>query len=150
MNVCHGDLKLENTLLDGCPAPRVKICDFEFSKSLVLHSGPNATVRTPAYIAPEVLSGKEYDGKVGIDPLPFSYFRNIPRCISILHKQSVLCAVSFSCCICLVLRSYSLCYVSGSIPFRRSRRPQKLQVIDSAYNERAIYDSRFCTRVARV
>lgn len=64
MNVCHGDLKLENTLLDGSPVPRLKICDFEYSKSLVLHSGPNATVRTPAYIAPEVLSCKEYDGKV--------------------------------------------------------------------------------------
>jgi serine/threonine-protein kinase SRK2 len=26
--VCHRDLKLENTLLDGRPAPRLKICDF--------------------------------------------------------------------------------------------------------------------------
>jgi len=30
--ICHRDLKLENTLLDGSPAPRVKICDFGFSK----------------------------------------------------------------------------------------------------------------------
>jgi serine/threonine-protein kinase SRK2 len=64
MNVCHGDLKLENTLLDGSPAPRLKICDFVYPKSLVLHSGPKSTIRTPAYIAPEVLSSKEYDGKV--------------------------------------------------------------------------------------
>lgn len=33
MQVCHRDLKLENTLLDGSPAPRLKICDFGYSKS---------------------------------------------------------------------------------------------------------------------
>jgi serine/threonine protein kinase len=53
--VCHRDLKLENTLLDGSPAPRVKICDFGYSKS-VLDSQPKSTVGTPAYIAPEVRS----------------------------------------------------------------------------------------------
>ncbi|CAN0878992.1 Serine/threonine-protein kinase SRK2E [Linum grandiflorum] len=64
MQVCHRDLKLENTLLDGSPAPRLKICDFGYSKSLVLHSQPKSTVGTPAYIAPEVLLKKEYDGKI--------------------------------------------------------------------------------------
>lgn len=64
MHVCHRDLKLENTLLDGSPAPRLKICDFGYSKSSVLHSQPNSTVGTPAYIAPEVLLRQEYDGKV--------------------------------------------------------------------------------------
>ncbi|XVF39556.1 hypothetical protein PTKIN_Ptkin01aG0043500 [Pterospermum kingtungense] len=32
MQICHRDLKLENTLLDGSTAPRVKICDFGYSK----------------------------------------------------------------------------------------------------------------------
>ncbi|KAM7264008.1 hypothetical protein ACFE04_001691 [Oxalis oulophora] len=64
MQVCHRDLKLENTLLDGSPAPRLKICDFGYSKSSVLHSQPKSTVGTPAYIAPEVLMKKEYDGKI--------------------------------------------------------------------------------------
>eukprot|EP00252_Welwitschia_mirabilis_P019830 TRINITY_DN4697_c0_g1_i9.p1 TRINITY_DN4697_c0_g1~~TRINITY_DN4697_c0_g1_i9.p1 ORF type:complete len:285 (-),score=20.97 TRINITY_DN4697_c0_g1_i9:590-1444(-) len=64
MKICHRDLKLENTLLDGGPAPRLKICDFGYSKSSVLHSKPKSTVGTPAYIAPEVLSRKEYDGKL--------------------------------------------------------------------------------------
>nr|KAJ0199815.1 hypothetical protein LSAT_V11C600337600 [Lactuca sativa] len=64
MEVCHRDLKLENTLLDGSAAPRVKICDFGYSKSSVLHSQPKSAVGTPAYIAPEVLSRKEYDGKL--------------------------------------------------------------------------------------
>ncbi|XP_039001785.1 serine/threonine-protein kinase SRK2E-like [Hibiscus syriacus] len=63
MQVCHRDLKLENTLLDGSPTPRLKICDFGYSKSSVLHSQPKSTVGTPAYIAPEVLLKKEYDGK---------------------------------------------------------------------------------------
>ncbi|GFH06100.1 Ser/thr protein kinase, partial [Haematococcus lacustris] len=60
--VCHRDLKLENTLLDGQPAPRLKICDFGYSKS-ALDSNPKSTVGTPAYIAPEVLQRKEYSGQ---------------------------------------------------------------------------------------
>ncbi|KAL8473358.1 hypothetical protein ACS0TY_030260 [Phlomoides rotata] len=64
MQICHRDLKLENTLLDGSPAPRLKICDFGYSKSSVLHSRPKSTVGTPAYIAPEVFSRREYDGKL--------------------------------------------------------------------------------------
>ncbi|KAF7063744.1 hypothetical protein CFC21_070238 [Triticum aestivum] len=64
MQVCHRDLKLENTLLDGSTTPRLKICDFDYSKSSVLHSQPKSTVGTPAYIAPEVLLKKEYDGKI--------------------------------------------------------------------------------------
>jgi len=62
--VCHRDLKLENTLLDGMPSPRLKICDFGYSKSAVFDSQPKSTVGTPAYIAPEVLSRKQYDGEV--------------------------------------------------------------------------------------
>ncbi|KAK9713077.1 hypothetical protein RND81_06G001400 [Saponaria officinalis] len=64
MQICHRDLKLENTLLDSSPEPRLKICDFGYSKSAELHSQPKSTVGTPAYIAPEVLSRKEYDGKI--------------------------------------------------------------------------------------
>ncbi|KAJ6942058.1 serine/threonine-protein kinase SRK2A-like [Populus alba x Populus x berolinensis] len=64
MQICHRDLKLENTLLDGSPAPQLKICDFGYSKSSLLHSRPKSTVGTPAYIAPEVLSRREYDGKL--------------------------------------------------------------------------------------
>lgn len=43
--ICHRDLKLENTLLDGSPAPRLKICDFGYSKvnffTLKLYLIPN-------------------------------------------------------------------------------------------------------------
>ncbi|GIL87710.1 hypothetical protein Vretimale_14649 [Volvox reticuliferus] len=60
--VCHRDLKLENTLLDGNAAPRLKICDFGYSKS-AFDSQPKSTVGTPAYIAPEVLQRKEYNGQ---------------------------------------------------------------------------------------
>ncbi|KAL8200019.1 hypothetical protein R6Q57_011358, partial [Mikania cordata] len=64
MQICHRDLKLENTLLHESTTTRLKICDFGYSKSSVLHSQPKSTVGTPAYIAPEVLSKKEYDGKI--------------------------------------------------------------------------------------
>ncbi|GAA0173336.1 non-receptor serine/threonine protein kinase [Lithospermum erythrorhizon] len=66
MQICHRDLKLENILLDGNPAggPLIKICDFGYSKSSVLHSVPNSTVGTPGYMAPEVLSRRSYDGKI--------------------------------------------------------------------------------------
>ncbi|CAM8999415.1 unnamed protein product [Rhodiola kirilowii] len=64
MQICHRDLKLENTLLDSSSPPQLKICDFGYSKSSVLHSQPKSTVGTPAYIAPEVLSRNEYDGKI--------------------------------------------------------------------------------------
>ncbi|PPE02818.1 hypothetical protein GOBAR_DD00131 [Gossypium barbadense] len=62
--ICHRDLKLENTLLDGSLAPRLKICDFGYSKSSLFHSRPKSTVGTLAYIAPEVLARREYDGKI--------------------------------------------------------------------------------------
>merc|ERR1712232_161741 len=55
-------MELENTLITSHNAPRVKICDFGFSKSKLLQSVPKSTVGTPAYIAPEVLRNKEYDG----------------------------------------------------------------------------------------
>ncbi|XP_043709921.1 serine/threonine-protein kinase SAPK7-like isoform X3 [Telopea speciosissima] len=82
MQICHRDLKLENTLLDGSPAPRLKICDFGYSKSSLLHSRPKSTVGTPAYIAPEVLSRREYDGKritiKEIKSHPW-FLKNLPR-----------------------------------------------------------------------
>mmetsp|Transcript_5584 Transcript_5584/g.20325 ORF Transcript_5584/g.20325 Transcript_5584/m.20325 type:complete len:347 (+) Transcript_5584:341-1381(+) len=64
MEICHRDLKLENTLLTNDAAPRVKICDFGYSKNGLLDSQPKTTVGTPAYIAPEVLQKKKYDGKL--------------------------------------------------------------------------------------
>jgi len=36
MQICHRDLKLENTLLDGSPAPQLKICDFGYSKVYIV------------------------------------------------------------------------------------------------------------------
>lgn len=63
-SVAHRDLKLENVLLDGGETPRLKICDFGYSKSSLLHSQPKSTVGTPAYIAPEVLSKRMYDGQL--------------------------------------------------------------------------------------
>ena len=53
--ICHRDLKLENTLLDGSPAPRLKICDFGYSKVVILLSYSLlhlfiTHVKTPQYL----------------------------------------------------------------------------------------------------
>nr|ATG86225.1 sucrose non-fermenting 1-related protein kinase 2.5 [Saccharum hybrid cultivar GT21] len=117
MNICHRDLKLEKTLLDGSPAPRLKICDFGYSKSSVLHSRPKSTVGTPAYIAPEVLSRREYDGKhadvwscgvtlyvmlVGAYPFedpkdPKNFRKTISRIMSVQYKIPDYVHVSQNC-----------------------------------------------------
>ncbi|CAM0146527.1 unnamed protein product [Urochloa decumbens] len=117
MQICHRDLKLENTLLDGSPAPRLKICDFGYSKSSVLHSRPKSTVGTPAYIAPEVLSRREYDGKhadvwscgvtlyvmlVGAYPFedpkdPKNFRKTISRIMSVQYKIPEYVHVSQNC-----------------------------------------------------
>ena len=65
---CHGigmfhrDLKLENTLLDGGEVPRLKICDFGYSKHSLIDSEPKSTVGTPAYIAPEICAPAKQSG----------------------------------------------------------------------------------------
>ncbi|XP_055810214.1 serine/threonine-protein kinase SAPK2-like isoform X2 [Solanum dulcamara] len=87
MQICHRDLKLENTLLDGSTAPRVKICDFGCSKSSVFHSQPKSTVGTPAYVAPEILSKKEYDGK-RIISVQYSVPQNVPISMECQHLLS--------------------------------------------------------------
>ncbi|KAF6134075.1 hypothetical protein GIB67_005085 [Kingdonia uniflora] len=55
--ICHRDLKLENTLFDGSTAPRPKIF-------ICVAFSTQINSRNTDYIAPEVLSKKEYDGKV--------------------------------------------------------------------------------------
>ncbi len=58
--VCHRDLKLENTLLDGRPAPRLKICDFGYSKVqcllLALMSSQLATLIPPHHAQPSFVA----------------------------------------------------------------------------------------------
>jgi serine/threonine-protein kinase SRK2 len=62
--VNHRDIKLENTLIGGNkPGTLVKICDFGYSKRPeVEQSQCKSVVGTPAYLAPEVLASKPYEG----------------------------------------------------------------------------------------
>lgn len=58
-------IPLSNKTVPFCLHVRVK-------QSSLLHSRPKSTVGTPAYIAPEVLSRREYDGKVSPASIPLS------------------------------------------------------------------------------
>uniref|UniRef100_A0A7S0RGD7 Protein kinase domain-containing protein n=1 Tax=Pyramimonas obovata TaxID=1411642 RepID=A0A7S0RGD7_9CHLO len=58
MGMCHRDMKLENLLINGNP-PRLKICDFGYSKSSKWQSAAKSKVGTAAYIAPEVITAKQ-------------------------------------------------------------------------------------------
>uniref|UniRef100_A0A0D3C971 Protein kinase domain-containing protein n=1 Tax=Brassica oleracea var. oleracea TaxID=109376 RepID=A0A0D3C971_BRAOL len=64
MKMCHRELKLEDTFLDGSPEPCLKICDFGYSKSVMHSGGPSTKTRTAAYVPPEVFTCGEYDGKM--------------------------------------------------------------------------------------
>ncbi|XP_031740795.1 serine/threonine-protein kinase SRK2H isoform X2 [Cucumis sativus] len=65
MQICHRDLKLDNILLDGSKAPRVKICDFGYSKSSMLYSKPNTIVDySTTYAAPMDQANGQDDGQL--------------------------------------------------------------------------------------
>lgn len=68
MNVVNRDIKLENTLVtgDNDDWPMLKICDFGFSKNLVLDSVEKSVVGTIELLPPEVIclkQGQSYDGR---------------------------------------------------------------------------------------
>jgi len=58
-NILHRDIKLDNILLDS--ENNVKICDFGVSKILTKNTRIYEKCGTPAYIAPEVISGEGYE-----------------------------------------------------------------------------------------
>ena len=59
-NILHRDIKLDNILLDG--ENIVKICDFGVSRVVKKGVIINEQCGTPAYIAPEIIKDKGYEG----------------------------------------------------------------------------------------
>ena len=59
-NILHRDIKLENILLDKGQV--VKICDFGVSRFIKSGQFINEQCGTPAYIAPEIVLDKGYEG----------------------------------------------------------------------------------------
>ena len=58
--ICHRDIKPENLLLDS--ANQLMIADFGFARWMPKNIA-STTCGSPHYTAPEVMSGKEYDGR---------------------------------------------------------------------------------------
>ena len=59
-NIVHRDIKLDNILIDL--NNNIKICDFGVSKKISLNDKMYEQCGTPAYIAPEILKNKGYEG----------------------------------------------------------------------------------------
>ena len=59
-NIIHRDIKLDNILIDL--NNNIKICDFGVSKKISLNDKMYEQCGTPAYIAPEILKNKGYEG----------------------------------------------------------------------------------------
>ena len=60
-NVLHRDFKLDNILLDK-GKQKVKICDFGVSRMVKKGQRINEQCGTPAYIAPEIIADRGYEG----------------------------------------------------------------------------------------
>ena len=63
-NVMHGDIKLQNVLVDD--HGRIRLCDFGHSRYMTDEECEKSTLRatrgTPAYACPEIMNGETYNG----------------------------------------------------------------------------------------
>lgn len=86
-------------------------------KSSLLHSRPKSTVGTPAYIAPEVLSRREYDGKVSVSLSHTHLLSLFPAAASEHQLTSILRRGAAFFCAAKLCGDSIIKHVCGFLPY---------------------------------